>query len=179
MLLYRDAEGKATAIVAKEKDAAHNLAILHEGDWSDHLRERFQLTTGEEEGSFRLKLVELDLEQRQLRLYMSQNLPMKGYCRPAELDAALWDAAGPPTEYTAYKHLFWNWIDLPTQMEIYEQHVDWLMRASAYLLQEHEWDLFYTQLHAIDYAQHIFWGGYDPLHPDFVAEEAGDYWRCM
>ncbi len=179
LLVYRDVAGRAAVLIATDKEVTRQLTTLHQGEWSDTLHDTFQLDDGALEGAFRLKLIELDPEQKWLRLYMSQNLPKTGYCRPPTLDAALWEAAGPPTEYTAYKHLFWNWIDLPTQMEIYEQHVAWLERATTYLLQDHEWDLFYTQLHAIDYAQHIFWGGYDPLHPDYVAAEAAKHWADL
>ena len=86
---------------------------------------------------------------------------------------------GPPTEYTAYKYLFWNWIDLQGMMDIYRQHTDWVGRAAAYLLQTQEWDIFYSQYHPIDYAQHIYWGGFDPLHPDYQEKDAKAYWNGL
>lgn len=179
LLIFTDAANQATALISKSKSGADAVAILHEGGWSEHIFDTWHLDEGEFEGAFRLKLVELNTELQQVRLFMSQNLPKTGYCRPTELDDALWDAVGPPMEYTAYKHLFWNWIDLPTQMEVYEQHVDWLSRATDFLFTNQEWDLYYTQLHILDYAEHIFWGGFDPLHPDFDAAQASDYWQSL
>ena len=119
------ADGQATALLAKDKDAGQPLATLQQDDWSDFIVDHFALEGGETEGAFRLKLTELDLDGPKMRLYMSQNLPGTGYCQPPELDDPLWSAVGPPTEYTAYKYLFWDWIDVQAMMDIYQQHTDW------------------------------------------------------
>jgi predicted AlkP superfamily phosphohydrolase/phosphomutase len=178
LLVYSNARGQATALLSKDKDAGQFLTSLHEGDWSDFIFDHFPLDDGEEEGAFRLKLVELNLDGPRMRLYMSQNPPKTGHCQPAGLDEALWETVGPPTEYTAYKYLFWGWIDLQTMMDIYQQHTDWVSRATAFLLQNYEWDIFYSQYHPIDYAQHIFWGGFDPLHPDYQGND-DEYWNGL
>jgi predicted AlkP superfamily phosphohydrolase/phosphomutase len=176
LLIYPDAGGQPTALLTRDKDASQGMATLHEGEWSDFIFDRFPLEEGEVEGAFRLMLTELSLDGLRMRLYMSQNLPKTGHCQPPELDEALWEAVGPPTEYTAYKYLFWNWIDLQGMMDIYRQHTDWVSRAAAYLLQTQEWDIFYSQYHPIDYAQHIYWGGFDPLHPHYQEKDVKAYW---
>lgn len=179
LLVYQPAGEQPTALICGGKDASQPLARLHPGEWSDFIVDTFPLEDGETTGAFRLKLEELNLAGPRLRLYMSQNLPKNGYSRPAELDDRLWEAVGPPTEYTCYKYLFWGWIELETMMDIYRQHTDWVSRAAAFLLQNEEWDLFYTQFHPIDYAQHIYWGAFDPLHPDYKGPEAEKYWQKL
>ncbi len=177
LLVYTNAKGQATALLARDKNASQPLTCLHEGEWSDFIFDRFPLEDDETEGAFRLKLVELSLDGPRMRLYMSQNLPKTGHCQPPELDGTLWEKVGPPTEYTAYKYLFWDWIDVQTMMDVYQQHTDWVSQATAFLLQNQEWDIFYSQFHPIDYAQHIFWGGFDPIHPNYREESAAEHWN--
>ncbi len=51
--------------------------------------------------------------------------------------------------------------------------------TTDFLFTNQEWDLYYTQLHILDYAYYTFWGGFDPRHPDFDAAQASDYWHSL
>jgi predicted AlkP superfamily phosphohydrolase/phosphomutase len=126
-------------------------------------------------GHVRFKLMALDLAARRLRLYQSQVHSDQGWTHPPELAAELTRVAGPFVEWTESYDRLQGWIDDDTQLEIYQQHVEWLGAACRQLLRERDWDLFMTQLHILDMAYHVYWATVDPTHPDHDPGSAGRY----
>jgi predicted AlkP superfamily phosphohydrolase/phosphomutase len=88
-------------------------------------------------------------------------------------------AAGPFVEWTESYDRLQGWIDDDTQLEIYQQHVDWLAAACRHLLRTRDWDLFLTQVHILDMAYHEYWGTVDPSHPAYDPATAGRYWDLL
>jgi predicted AlkP superfamily phosphohydrolase/phosphomutase len=126
-------------------------------------------------GHVRFKVMALDLAARRLRLYQSQVHQDQGWTHPPELAAELSRVAGPFVEWTESYDRLQGWIDDDTQLEIYEQHVEWLAAACRHLLRERDWDLFMTQLHILDMAYHMYWATVDPAHPDHDPDAAARY----
>lgn len=146
-------------------------ARLRRGDWSDWLRVEFATPSGSNSaapahGFVRFKVLSLDAAAGSLRLYQSQVHRADGFTRPLELALELEHVAGPFPEWTESYDLLQGWIDHETQLEIYEQHVEWMSRVAVHLLRERPWHLFMTQIHVVDMAYHLYWGAVDPGHPD-------------
>ncbi|WP_322923420.1 alkaline phosphatase family protein [Paenibacillus campi] len=134
---------------------------------------------GRRNGSVRFKVMELDVQSGRLRLYQSQIHDNAGYSAPAYIADELYAAAGPFVEWTESYDLLQGWIDDATQLEIYQQHVDWMIKATRHLLHNHSYDLFMTQLHFLDMAYHIYWGAIDPAHPQYDTEQAAHYKQVL
>jgi predicted AlkP superfamily phosphohydrolase/phosphomutase len=70
---------------------------------------------------------------------------------------------GLPSARDGYYPFLFGWIDLETLKETIEyQHV-WFGNAVQHLLQNNNWDLFFTQIHAPDWMYHTFSTRMDPL----------------
>jgi predicted AlkP superfamily phosphohydrolase/phosphomutase len=150
-----------------------------EGEWTEWLALRFDEAGDIRRGSVRFKVCKLDVAKRRLRLYQSQVHDEERFTRPAALAKELTARVGPFVEWTESYDLLQGWIDHQTQLEIYEQHVDWMSRAARHLLNERSWRLFLTQIHVIDMAYHIYWGALDPRHPDYDEGAAPRYWELL
>lgn len=180
LLAFAATDGElAQLAIAPSRDFAAAAAFLRAGEWSDWLVGRFQTPDGDVEGAFRVKVMELDGPERRTALYVSQVHRTTGFTVPAPLAERMRVAVGPFPEWTESYDLLQGWIDHDTQMEIYRDHVQWMTRATRYLMREHRWDLFATHLHIIDMAQHIYWGAIDPAHPDYRADQADRFWAIV
>lgn len=165
-------------LLATARDASVGQWLNGRG-WSEWMRITFQTVDGARSGHLRVKVMEFDAEEKRLRLYQTQVHQEDGYTRPAGLANELLEAAGPFVEWTESYDRLQGWIDDETQLEIYEQHVEWMSRASAYLLRNQQWDLFMTQVHFLDMAYHIYWGAVQPEHPEYDPERAPVYWELL
>jgi predicted AlkP superfamily phosphohydrolase/phosphomutase len=154
--------------------------VVEPGRWTGWLPLALPVGEATRHGHVRFKVLELDAPNHRLRLYQSQVHDDAGFTRPAELAGELAAAAGPFVEWTESYDRLQGWIDDATQLEIYEQHVQWMSAAAAHLLRNHRWDLFLTQIHFLDMAYHVYWGTVDPRHPGYAGEsgEAG-YWSLL
>jgi arylsulfatase A-like enzyme len=103
----------------------------------------------------------------------------RGFTRPEALADELLDVAGPFAEWTEGYDLLQGWIDDETQLEVYQQHVEWMCRAARHLLRGQDWDLFMTQVHFVDMAYHLYWGAIDPGHPEHDPDKAPFYWEFL
>jgi predicted AlkP superfamily phosphohydrolase/phosphomutase len=165
-------------VLAQARDSTE-LMLLHNREWSQWLRVTLPTSHGIHTGHLRLKVMAFDALNQHLRLYQTQMHQEDGYTQPEAIATELLTAVGPFVEWTESYDFLQGWIDDETQLEIYEQHVEWMSLASQYLLRHHEWDLFMTQVHFIDMAYHIYWGAIDPAHPQYDAEKAPRYWQVL
>jgi predicted AlkP superfamily phosphohydrolase/phosphomutase len=173
-LLAGRQDGEDRVLVAGCSDAA-GARPLARGNWSDWV----PLRLGAARGSVRLRVMELSVAGRRLRLHQGQVHRSDGWTRPASLAAELEAEAGPFVEWTEAYDLLQGWIDHETQLEIYAQHLEWMSRAGRLLLRRHPWHLFLAQVHAIDMAYHVYWGAIDPAHPEYRAEDAPRFWDLL
>jgi predicted AlkP superfamily phosphohydrolase/phosphomutase len=164
--------GDADAVVAGAAPPARR------GEWTDWLPLSFG-AGAESEGDVRLKVMELDVARRRLRLYQSQVHAREGWTRPESLAGELDAVAGPFVEWTESYDLLQGWIDDETQLDLYRDHVAWMSRAATHVLRTRPWRLFLTQLHVVDMAYHLYWGAVDPRHPQHDAAAAPRYRRLL
>lgn len=165
--------------LCRSRDYETVLANLSPGDWSDWIEDTFVINGAKKRGHFRLKLMDISPDGRNIKVYVTQNHPIQGYTTPPELAAELYKNVGPFQEYTGPQDLWNGWIDLKTQWEIYRSHVNYMKSCMNYLLKRKSWDIFVMQCHPLDYAQHIVWAGIDPGHPDYDPEKADQYWSIL
>ncbi len=177
-LLAVRAGSRESLLVAGQRDAAA-ASQAGVGQWTGWLQVPVSTPEGETSGHVRFKVLAFDAGARRLRLYQTQVHRDSGYTRPAPLATELLEAAGPFVEWTEGYERLKGWIDDPTQLEIYEQHVEWMGRATEFLLRRHPWDLFMTEVHFLDMAYHLYWGTVNPEHPDYSAEKAPGYWDLL
>jgi predicted AlkP superfamily phosphohydrolase/phosphomutase len=172
-LVYRSGEtqGYDRMMVCRSRDGEAALFTLKPGQWSDWAIGVFDDARELQEGAFRCKLIELTPDGGHIKLFMSQNHPLEGYTYPDHIAREIFDLAGPFPEYESLHTELYRWVDRETQLEIYEYHTDWLIKVAGYLMSNYDWDIFVTQHHPIDYAQHIYMGAVSPSHPDYKPEE--------
>jgi predicted AlkP superfamily phosphohydrolase/phosphomutase len=170
--------GEDRLAIAPDRDLT-GVALLAQGQWSDWLRVTLPAAAGPRAGHVRFKVLTFDGPGRRLRLYQSQIHQEAGFTRPERLAGSLLAAAGPFAEWTEGYDLLQGWIDDETQLEIYEQHVDWMCRAARHLLATEPWDLFLSQVHFVDMAYHLYWGTIDPDHPQYDPQKAPYYWDLL
>ena len=177
-LLILNANRMQKIIISRSRDFNESLATLSQGRWSEWISDTFETREGLKKASFKMKLLEFNPPNK-IKLYRTQIHQDEGFTIPEELSKELIKNAGPFLERTAQDDFEAGLIDLETQLEIYEMHTDWMCKTATYLLEKCEWDLFMTQWHPIDYAQHIIWGAIDPEHPDYNPEKAHIYWDFL
>jgi predicted AlkP superfamily phosphohydrolase/phosphomutase len=195
LIISHEGIGYDQIILSPTKDAKNLLTRLSVGEWSEWLREEFEAkipqyieyredsTTEYEEtptrtysGTFRFKLMELSPDGERIKLYQSQIFPTKGFAWPDNVSEELVDAIGPFQEHIGPNAVFNNWIDDETFLEELEYQATWLGKASRHLLEKYEWDMFFTQWHGPNHAQHTFWGGIDPISPWYDDSTSETYW---
>jgi predicted AlkP superfamily phosphohydrolase/phosphomutase len=171
-------DGRDAVLLSPSRDGSEQPPLAG-GRWSEWIRMKVPTRDGVHHGHVRLKVTAFDLEARRLRLYQTQCHSEDGYTRPERAAGALLEAAGPFVEWTESYDRLQDWIDDDTQLEIYEQHAEWMARAAGHLMANEPWDLFLTQLHFLDMAYHMYWGAVDPGHPDHDPERAPYYWELL
>lgn len=178
-LLPRETSGYDRMLICRSRDAEDRLVEVTAGAWSDWTTDTFMLAEGPRQGDFRFKLDTIADDGRRFRLYMSQNHPIDGYTVPEPIAAELRRHAGPFVEYSVPKDVWKRWIDMEDQLQIWQDQAEYLGRAARYLMRQHDWDLFVTQYHPIDSAQHVLFGGFDPEHPQYDPATAPRYWNDL
>jgi predicted AlkP superfamily phosphohydrolase/phosphomutase len=172
-LIYRSGQrqGHDRMMVCRSRDGEAALFTLKPGQWSEWAIGVFDDARELQEGAFRCKLIELAPDGDLIKLFMSQNHPLEGYTYPDHIAREIFDLAGPFPEYESLHTELYRWVDRKTQLEIYEYHTNWLIKVAGYLMGNYDWDIFVTQHHPIDYAQHIYMGAVSPSHPDYKPED--------
>jgi len=179
VLLHRTPTGPR-ALLAPVRDAGRAVADLAVGQWSDWITDTWTVEGRPVRGGTKAKLLQLSEDLRTFRLYAGPNHPMSGFSTPAGVDEALCQAVGPVWEYSeSYYELFWGWAGHETVVEIWEAHVDWMLRSLDFLASAYPWEILVTQCHLIDNVQHTYWGGVDPEHPDYDPERAPQFEKII
>lgn len=174
-----DGNGYDRLVICRSRDSDDQLVEVASDAWSDWTTDTFELAEGSRQGDFRFKLDTLSEDGHLFRLYMSQNHPIDGYTVPEEIAAELREHVGPYVEYSVPKDVWRNWIDMEAQMQIWQDQAEHLGRSAQYLMRNHDWDLFITQYHPIDSAEHVLFGGFDPKHPQYDPATAPGYWNDL
>lgn len=177
-VLAVEMDGRDGVLMSPTRDAS-SLRPVERSQWSQWIRVAAPQGKDILTGHVRFKVMELDGASGRLRLYQSQVHRDEGYTRPQSEADELLTSAGPFVEWTESYDRLQGWIDDHTQLEIYEQHVEWMSRAAAHLLRDHPWDLFMTQIQFLDMAYHLYWGAVDHGHPEYDPARAAEYWELL
>ncbi|MBO4208391.1 alkaline phosphatase family protein [Micromonospora echinofusca] len=161
-LAYTDGAGQARLLVRTGKDRPEAVTTLRVGEWSDWIHDE----SARGPFAYRLKLLELDVARRVLRLYRSEGHRTTGFTRPATVADELCAAVGPVAEWTGTFDFMNGLIDLDTQLEIYDRHTAWLEGTLRHLAGNHPWRGFFVHWHVVEYAHHIAGAALDPDHPE-------------
>jgi len=180
-LIYRSQPGGGfdSFMMSRTRDGKDCLADVKTNQWSDWIVGVFDEKQELAEGGFRVKLIELAPDGSKIKFFMTQNHPLRGFTFPPEIADEITELAGPFPEFTAMEPALYGWFDHQTQMEIYKTHTDWLIKVAAHMLTRHDWDIFVTQHHPIDYAEHFYYGFIDPQHPEYDAQYAEMGWEGL
>ncbi len=195
LIIDSKGEGYDRAIISLDRSRRKAVAELAVGEWSGWIREEFEALIPRYSrhregnqivyehppakryiGTFRFKLIELNPDASSFRLYRSQIFPTSGFTWPESIAQKLMEEIGPFQEHIGPTPNYNHWIDDETSLEEMEYQANWLGEAAKHLLSHHDWDLFLLQWHGPNHAQHMFWGGIDPISPWYREEHSSKYW---
>lgn len=154
-LLYAQGDqGYDSVIVAPSKDAGNAFAALARSQWSTWWRDSFIIDGEPVDCSVRCKLINLSADGQHLELFFPQIWPITGYTYPDGVAQEIYDKVGPFLQNPARDAL--GLIDDDTYFELLEYHHECLAETALFLMDDHDWDLLFTETHASDYASHFF-----------------------
>jgi predicted AlkP superfamily phosphohydrolase/phosphomutase len=174
LCLLDNGSGFDRAILAPDKDAKNALCSLAPGQWSDALTDTFQTSDGPREAVFKVKLLTLAPDGKDVRLYFTALCDRRFYTYPDDVSARLRDLDGLPLPGGAFEAYNLGWVDGVTFVEVQDLQLRWYASCAETLMRKERWDLFFMHAHATDWLYHALATRADPAtNPD--AEERA---RC-
>ena len=166
--------GYGEVVLFPEKDFSRPLGRARLGSWSEWMVHTF----GGVKAAFRMKLLRLSPDGRDLHLYLSQIYPLEGFTHPSDLAGELVKRCGYYLHRPTVQWLVWGGAcDGETFTEELEHQARWYAEAARYVLESYDWDLFIMKWHGPDFMQHLYWGTVDPVHPLYDPERADESWE--
>jgi len=152
-----------TLEIYSDKDDNNPLGCIRVGQWSDWIYDTFKTDNEVIKVAYKLKLLELAEDGSKLKLYYNApvNLDDDNWFYPKNIGKEIYNAVGPMV-YQSYS------ADDYLMLEVMEQLYDWYGKAVQYLANNHEWDLLYLHVHALDSANHNYAN-------KILEEHGGDY----
>ena len=164
-------------LINRKKDLRNPLCVLEEGGWSDFLVHTFRWKGRSVKAAFRFKLMLLSPRGDKLRLYRSEVYPVEGFSYPEGITEELTENCGPYIGTPGRILLGAGWMD--TYFEEAKDHVEWLIRASRYLMETRDWNLFMMECHFPDFIEHKFWSLIDPESDEYDPRSSRKYWEVF
>jgi predicted AlkP superfamily phosphohydrolase/phosphomutase len=155
LLIGKDSSTYDTAIITKNKDANKGFQ-LKKGSSSEWLREEFRKDGKNIWASFRLRVIELDENAEEFKIYVTQIFPLEGWTFPESLASELVEECGPFLESISHFPYAFGWVDENAYVDDMDYQAKWLGKATQYLMKKNNWDLYMTQWHGIDNTEHAF-----------------------
>lgn len=169
-----DVELHGSTVALRAADG-RSLAVVSQGEWSSPLLMDAPGRRGDARGAFRVKVLEASQAAGRLRIFSTPVHETRGHSQPEHLWVEVEERAGPIEEQTEPALFFAGLVDLETQMELFELHVDWLARATTAAIEIMDPHLTMVHVHILDWAHHMFQGAVDPEHPGYDADAAPVY----
>jgi len=125
-------------------------------EWSDWIYDNYNFNGKNTPIAYKIKVTYLEKDGSKLNFYYSFALDLTSdkYFYPNEIGIELYKAIGPmiqPSNYDRH-NVVADTIVYETMVEMYE----WQAKATNYLLENKEWDLFYSHIHGIDMFKHYY-----------------------
>ncbi|MEW6360063.1 MAG: alkaline phosphatase family protein [Planctomycetota bacterium] len=165
---------RASISLGKGKKPASTFGV---GKWSKFITSDFTMNGKPIQGTYRFKLLGLSPDAKSIVLYRSEVYADDGFTYPKKHAKELIAKCGPYFENPNRLFLALGWFD--NYFEEVEYHTAWLQKAAHHLRDNYEWDLFFTQCHSPDYAEHEWLGGIDPMSGRYNKKTAPDWWEVF
>ena len=173
--------GYNRVLVTENKDCADVMADLAVGNWSDWL----EVSIGEtvpNQGTFRLKLLELSPDGNRIRLYRTPIGELSGWAYPESVASEVCRHVGPfieGLELYGEQGLHYNWFDIETNHWFLDYQALYLADVSSYLARENDWDLLFVQIHSQDGVNHQHLAHIDPSSSKYDETSAEEIWEIF
>ena len=118
------------AVVSVGKDAGKALATLKVGEWSNKIVHAFEVKGKRKRAAFRMKLLELSADGRDVKLYVTPLCQLDGWATPASVCKELEDADGLPIPNAFYPSYHQGWFDADTLLDLIDMQNRLLLRNS-------------------------------------------------
>ncbi len=175
-----------TVLISKGRDARNPVCTLKEGQSSEWITDEFRTKWGPVTAKFRLTLVRLSEDAREIRLHRTTIFNTQGWAHPEGIADGLIDdllerglrrGAGGPHESDGTNE------DIPrigplcqVRESIADQCVG-LGLTCEHLAANHEWDVLWTQIHAPDGLNHQALNGICPRSPEYDPDDEEATWQ--
>ncbi|MEK3673061.1 alkaline phosphatase family protein [Paenibacillus sp. FSL R10-2771] len=156
-LLVADDQGDYSRVqIYASKTAAVPLGEAGPGEWSGWIYDTYSIEGADIPVAYKIRVLELDPAGNSFKFYASYVLDLKTgkYFYPQNIGEELYSKVGPMLQPSNYSRLNpqADQVLLESIEEMYSWHVD----AINHLLDNNEWDLFYTHMHGIDMFNHFY-----------------------
>lgn len=165
-------------VISREKDATTGASI-RPGEWTGWMIEDFDLEQGTVQGSVRFKLIELSPDAERLWLYRSQVYPLDGFTVPSDLGGTLCQKFGPYINEDVGHAFTRGYADWETLEEELGYQIEWIGRASKFVMEQTGSTLYFTHWHLLDTLKHRYLGQIDPAGAMYDPSGAGEAWDRM
>ena len=162
-------DGYDKIYLCRGRDLSHSVAELREGEWSDYIYAYFWRGGRRVKGGFRVKLLKLSGDGRDLQIYRTDIYKCSGWTYPPYLADKIVDEIGqyiPTLEMSAGWGL--GWFGDETYLEHVRLQGEWIAKTARYLCKNNPWDLLFIQMHIHDTVNHRY------LTRLWWSEELGD-----
>jgi len=159
-------DGYNRVMICRTKDAASSIASLSVGEWSEWVKIEFPEKNKPLKGMIRFKLLALSNDAKDVRLVSSQVMPLKGYIIPEKVGKDLIEKFGPFIQAPGFPGPppppFWDDL-IEVFLEDIEYQNTWFAKATTYLMEKYNWDLYFIEIHSTDHVEHGVLHRMDPL----------------
>ena len=164
-LLYASGPDYDSVLLATSPSANESLCVLEPGGWTPWRKLAF---AGGRTGTVRLKWFRTTGAGAAAKpeIFVSQIMPITGWCEPDGLTSALVENAGPFLQRPGYNQrgvVYGAWAGYDTLLEEIEYQHLWYSRAMQYLCDRDDYDLVFLHTHAPDYIQDAIMPEAEPL----------------
>lgn len=138
------------------KEAEVPLGEAPAGEWSDWIYDTYTIDGLSIPVAYKIRVLQLDPAGDSFTFYSSYVLDLKTgkYFYPQSIGEELYSKVGPMLQPSNYSRL--NPLADQVLLESIEEMYRWHVEAINYLLDNKEWDLFYTHMHGIDMFMHFY-----------------------
>jgi len=178
LLITGDDEGYNKVSLHVGRDYNRKIGETTLGKWSDWIIHEFSLDGEPVNAAFRMKLLKLSKDGKDLHVYFSEIYPTKDFAYPEKISEELLKVCGPFLNMPTRQQVgIAGATDIYTFMEEMEYQGNWFANAAAYLLDHYDWDFLFIKWHMPDFLNHLAAYMIDPFSPLYDESKADEGWK--